>query len=298
MECPKCRKDITNYSRQCGFCNATIPPGQYLLEESGIVERSTPAATDASPSAQRFQRSAPRTASLGDRLIAAALDSIVVLGAAIVISTWSFKRWGVSVGDDFLLTRASLFMAGTLSATVLFLYLWILEGWFGATLGKVIVGIRVARITTRGALSASAIRNALRIVDGIGFYLVGAVVAGCSRLRQRLGDILAGTVVVEESFAPSTKIFALLLWLAALTGAGWALPRVYSAGSSNQRPPYFADTVVQLGYTADSAYLHVPGLRIDLRPDAAARPNGVATGHPSLSGSSLDLPQQTKTDSR
>jgi hypothetical protein len=101
--------------------------------------------------------------------------------------------------------------------------------------------------------------------------------AGCSKLRQRLGDIVAGTIVVEEAFAPGTKLVALLLWLAALTSAGWGLPRVYSAVSSHEPPPYFANTVVQLGYTADSAYLYIPGLRIDLRRDSAAAPNGVAT---------------------
>ena len=277
MECPNCRNDVANYSQRCGFCNATIPPGQYLLEESGVIERSAPTATTATATARRLQRPTPRTASLGDRLIATVLDSMVALAAFTIIGVWSFKRWGFSNGDDFHLTVATLWVAGALSATVLFLYLWLLEGWFGATLGKVIVGIRVARVTARSSLGASAIRNALRIVDGIGFYLVGAMFAGCSKLRQRLGDIVAGTIVVEEAFAPGTKLVALLLWLAALTSAGWGLPRVYSAVSSHEPPPYFANTVVQLGYTADSAYLCIHGLRIDLRRDSAPATNGVAT---------------------
>jgi uncharacterized RDD family membrane protein YckC len=296
MECPKCRKDIANYSRQCGFCNATIPLGQYLLEESGVVERSAPSATTGATSARPFQRVAPRTASLGDRLIAAVLDSIVALGAAAVISVWSFKRWGVSSGVDLHLTSASLLIAGMLSATVLFVYLWLLEGWFGATLGKVIVGIRVARIGDHSGLAASAIRNALRIVDGIGFYLVGALVAGCSRMRQRLGDILAGTIVVEEMFSLSTKLLAVVLWLAALTGVGWGLPRVWCAGFSAKHPPYFADTVVQLGYTADSAFFSISGLRIDVRRDP--RPSGIAPGDSSLSGDSQEMLQQERNNSQ
>jgi uncharacterized RDD family membrane protein YckC len=201
---------------------------------------------------------------------------MVIFGAFAIICAWSFRRWGVYSGNDLHLTTASLLMAATLGAAVEFLYLWVLEGCLGATLGKIIVGIRVARTSVRSGLAASAIRNALRIVDGIGFYVVGAVAAGCSQFRQRLGDIFAGTVVVEEVFAPGTKLLAVVLWLAALTGVGFSLPKVCSAEFSSQPPPYFADTVVKLGYTEDSAYLCVSGLRIDLHRDNAARPQGVA----------------------
>jgi uncharacterized RDD family membrane protein YckC len=274
MECPSCGNSLGNYRRRCRRCGATIPPGQYLLEESGVVERSAPITT---APARRSQRPTLRTARLGDRLIAAVLDSMVVLGAFTVISAWSFRKWGISSGDEIHLTGASILMAGVLSAAVLFLYLWLLEACFGATLGKTIVGIRVARITDRSGLAASAIRNGLRIVDGIGFYLVGVIVAGCSQYRQRLGDMFAGTLVVEETFALGTKLVAVLLWLAALTGAGWGVPRVYYADFSSQPPSYFAGTVVRLGYTADSAYLCISGLRIDLHRDPAPLSNGVAT---------------------
>jgi hypothetical protein len=101
MECPNCRNDVANYSQRCGFCNATIPPGQYLLEESGVIERSAPTATTATATARRLQRPTPRTASLGDRLIATVLDSMVALAAFTIIGVWSFKRWGFSNGDDF-----------------------------------------------------------------------------------------------------------------------------------------------------------------------------------------------------
>src|SRR5512147_2677651 len=110
MECPNCGNRINTYNRRCGCCGATIPPGQYLLEESGVVKRSAPITT---APARRLQRPTPRTASLGDRLIAAVLDSMVVLGAFTIISAWSFRRWGISNGDDLHLTSASLLMAGT-----------------------------------------------------------------------------------------------------------------------------------------------------------------------------------------
>ena len=272
MECPNCGNTCRTYSRKCVRCGAAIPPLQYLLEETGVVERSAPIAT----ASRRSQGATPRLARLGDRLVAVILDSMVIASAFAVICAWSFRKWGVYNGNDLHLTTASLLIAGSLGAAVEFLYLWILEGCFGATLGKIIVGIRVARTSVRSGLAASAIRNALRIVDGIGFYFVGAIAAGCSRFRQRLGDIIADTVVVEEVFTPFTKVVAVALWLAALTGAGFSLPKVCSAEFSSQPPPYFADTIVKVGYTADSGYLCAFGLRIDLHRDYATLPNGVA----------------------
>ncbi|HWR14921.1 MAG TPA: RDD family protein [Terriglobales bacterium] len=266
MDCPKCGNRISTYSRKCGLCLATIPPAQYLLEESGVVERAAPVIAEE----RRFDRTAPRTARLGDRLIAAALDTVIVLAAISLICAWTFRKWGFTNADGLHLTAASLLAAGALGITFSFAYLWLFEASAGATLGKIIVGIRIARTAAHSCVAASAIRNALRLVDGIGFYLVGAVFAGCSRLRQRLGDILAGTIVVEAKFTPIAKAAAVVLWLSALSGAAWGLPRIWSATEQSSQPPrYLGSTVVQLGYTADSAYVSSYRLRVDFRRQSA-----------------------------
>ena len=75
-------------------------------------------------------------------------------------------------------------------------YFTVMEAWRGATVGKLILGLRVAMadgapLTVRAAI----IRNVLRVVDGLFFYLVGAIFAWTSPLRQRLGDRAAGTIV-------------------------------------------------------------------------------------------------------
>jgi uncharacterized RDD family membrane protein YckC len=46
--------------------------------------------------------------------------------------------------------------------------------------------------------AAHVLRCALTIVDGFGFGLVGLVIMTNSRRRQRLGDIVAGTLVVRD----------------------------------------------------------------------------------------------------
>ena len=120
----------------------------------------------------------------------------------------------------------ALLIALALNSGTSFAYVWLLEASFGATLGKAMVGIRVTRTNGRNAFAASAIRNLFRLVDELGFYLVGGLVAGCSRFRQRLGDICAGTAVVEAEFGFGLKTVAVLLWTTVLVGAGWALPRI------------------------------------------------------------------------
>ncbi len=127
---------------------------------------------------------APRVAKLGDQLIAFVLDIVFLFGVFATVDAWIFMRWGTVDGTELNLTTASLLMAGALNALILFTYGWLLEASFGATLGKALVGIRVVRTGQRSTMAASAIRNLLRIVDGLAFYLVGVMVAGCSSHRQ------------------------------------------------------------------------------------------------------------------
>lgn len=42
-------------------------------------------------------------------------------------------------------------------------------------------------------------RNVLRLLDGLFFYLIAAILVWTSRNRQRLGDRVAGTAVVRAA---------------------------------------------------------------------------------------------------
>jgi hypothetical protein len=123
----------------------------------------------------------------------------------------------------------------------------------------------VVRTGQRAAITASAVRNLLRIVDGFGFYLVGAMVASCSSYRQRLGDHCAGTAVVEEDFSAAMKMFALASWIAVLSGAVWAVPRICSENNAAQHTRYLNQVLVQVGRTEGSAYFRMARLRIDVQ---------------------------------
>ena len=250
----------------CGSCGGIIPPAQRLLEESGIIAPASP--TTSAPRKQRQLQprddSSFRMATLGDRLIAFALDSAFLFGVFAIVDAWAFMRWGIVDGTELKLTLAALLVAESLNAAIFFLYLWLLEATFGATLGKAMVGIRVVQTTERNPLAALAIRNLLRVVDGLGFYLVGAVVAGCSRIHRRLGDICAGTVVIEEHFGYGVKLAVIALWTAFLAAAIWSVPRICQANAALPSR-YLNRVVVQVGRSEESAYFTVASFHVDIK---------------------------------
>ena len=191
MQCPNCQSQLSPYAAQCDRCGEGIPAGQHLLEESGVVEPAPTAASKRAVSGQSPNSGDYRFASLGDRFIAFVLDSAMLFGLFAIVDAWAFMRWGAVEGTELQLTTAAVLVAVMLNSTILFLYGWLLEGACGATLGKALVGIRVVGSDGRGIFSSCAVRNALRLVDGIGFYLLGALVAGCSGIRQRIADLFA-----------------------------------------------------------------------------------------------------------
>ena len=269
MECPHCHSQISSFAKQCKRCGGAIPSSQHLLEECGVIEPAA-AVTHSSPAlAPGHKPGRYRFARLGDRFIAFVLDAAFLFGLFAVVDAWAFMRWGTFDGAELQLTTAALLVAVTLNAIILFLYGWLLGAGFGATLGKALVGIRIVGTTDRSPLSASAIRNVLRIVDGLGFYLVGTVVAACSEIRQRIGDIFAQTAVIEERFGIGIRVTAIALWIATLAGAGWAVPRICSA-MNPVHSGYLSQVVVRVGRNGDSVYFRVAGFTIDVH--SSARP--------------------------
>ena len=77
------------------------------------------------------------------------------------------------------------------------------ESLFGASLGKLLTGLCVVRLDGRPVgLGSIVIRNVLRYVDMLpGFYLVGGVVVLLTGSSQRLGDLVAGTTVINRAHA-------------------------------------------------------------------------------------------------
>jgi len=98
-----------------------------------------------------------------------------------------------------LLDSILVFLPLAILLALFFGYYIVCETLTGMTLGKRMVGIRVvADDGEHVGLNAAVIRNLLRLIDGLFFYLVGALFAVSSERGRRLGDHIAGTIVVRR----------------------------------------------------------------------------------------------------
>ncbi len=86
------------------------------------------------------------------------------------------------------------------SLLIWFLMFPVLESLDGQTLGKVLMKIKVTRINySKSSLSQSIIRHLFDFVDYLPFFgIVGLIVASSNALKQRVGDIVAMTVVIDK----------------------------------------------------------------------------------------------------
>lgn len=145
-----------------------------------------------------------RLASLGTRIIAHLID----VGLALIL------LYLVAVAAAFGLA-ATPELSGVAIALIftfgLYLYFALLEGlWGGKTIGKSLMNLRVMMVDgTPVTFPAAVFRNLLRIGDFLpGLYLAGFLSIFTNPRSQRIGDIVAGTVVVHEprnlySFTPA-----------------------------------------------------------------------------------------------
>jgi uncharacterized RDD family membrane protein YckC len=82
------------------------------------------------------------------------------------------------------------------------LYYWLLESFYGVTLGKKVIGIKVVNSDgNKPNLLQCLIRTLTRIIE-VNPFLLGAVIAGIfayfTPKRQRIGDLLSKTYVIYK----------------------------------------------------------------------------------------------------
>ena len=77
-------------------------------------------------------------------------------------------------------------------------YYVVMEATTQSTLGKMLFGLKVVRLDGQTyGIGFVLLRNLLRLIDGLFFWLVGIISIAASKKNQRLGDMAAGTVVVK-----------------------------------------------------------------------------------------------------
>ena len=205
----------------CPYCGVKNDPG---LSGCFICKKKLPALDAEAPVQPRRQQFVPRSnqpvsARLGDRFLAVLLDSILLCALTVLALAFACTHQA-QINKLPLTPKALFFWDIVLILLGGFLYHWFLEGLFGATFGKAIVGIEVEHYGD-GPFLASAVRNLLRVLDGFPIYFPGLLVAAYSRDHRRLGDMIANTTVMQSQVSKVKRTFIFLLWLLLLAGCVW-----------------------------------------------------------------------------
>jgi uncharacterized RDD family membrane protein YckC len=141
-------------------------------------------------------------AGIGSRFLALAIDTIIQ--SVLYLITGIIFLFTLPLGSS-IFTFLPTLVGPALAIFILFAIYWgyfaFFESiWSGQTPGKRYAGIRVIKESGRPINAFEAVgRNLMRAVDGLpGIYGVGLVCMMCNRQSRRLGDFVAGTVVVHE----------------------------------------------------------------------------------------------------
>jgi uncharacterized membrane protein SpoIIM required for sporulation/uncharacterized RDD family membrane protein YckC len=149
-------------------------------------------------------------AGLGSRLMAGIIDLFVIVGiflalliGGILAGITALRFGGAASGSVFAAVVIILFYAVIWGYFVFFEALW-----HGQTPGKRVAGIRV--VLDNGlpvGWRESALRNLVRAADMLPppACLVGSIMILFSHRSKRLGDLLAGTMVIREEFVTGSQ---------------------------------------------------------------------------------------------
>jgi uncharacterized RDD family membrane protein YckC len=198
-------------------------------------------------------------AGIGSRFLAVLTDSIIQF-VAVIVTILLFVVVGAAavhgagvVGNALTKARSETAQKWFVAVIILFYFLlyWgyfsLFEAfWNGQTPGKRLLKIRVIKDSGRQITFFEALaRNLLRVVDSQPAYLIGVITMLCNKQQKRLGDFVAGTIVVHERLdeqpmlAHNSRTFTSALYT----------PSQFGEISQPQRPgqvPLAADAVARL----------------------------------------------------
>ncbi|MGH2587842.1 MAG: RDD family protein [Dehalococcoidia bacterium] len=241
--CGNCGAPLRTGGRFCVACGQTVA----TTAHTGATAPATVTAvrTVAAPPPEVYAATAPAmpswelsdVAPLPRRCAALIIDSLAMTGVFFLAAVLIALATDQVTENGFALDPGSTLLLFTLSVATYFAYFIALEAFAGATLGKLTMNIGVVQTDGDGAgVTASVVRNVLRIVDGLAGYLVGWVAALRSPHRQRIGDRAAGTLIVRWDWSGTVRTAA--LGVALLLGAGGT-----AAGILMHAPPEEKGTV-------------------------------------------------------
>lgn len=142
--------------------------------------------------------------SLGDRIAGAIIDNLIIAGYSIVMFILFF--WGSFRSANF---RGGIFIIVLLALPVIFYDLASELLLNGQSAGKKVMGIKVISLSGgQPSLSQYLIRWIFRLIDfTVSFHVLGVILVAATEKKQRLGDLIAGTVLVKTK--PRTQLIDL-----------------------------------------------------------------------------------------
>lgn len=142
-----------------------------------------------------------RLAGVGPRIMAAVIDLAVIIAFCVLVTVLVYNAASLVVWVATFLAAFGLAALLIFISFAPFLYLILSEAYFnGQTLGKKMVGIRVRMADgTPITPAAAATRNLLIIADMFPPpALTGIIAMFINPKMQRIGDLVANTIVVNE----------------------------------------------------------------------------------------------------
>jgi uncharacterized RDD family membrane protein YckC len=232
--CPSCHREQAQASGFCVQCGALLDRPATTTARSGAFADPEPTIKPGPVPAHQHE--------FGDvggyivrRFLGLVVD-IVFVGALIAIA---LRAWITNAAGSESLTVRGFLELLILTGVGLFVYRWLFDGIAGTTLGKQLFGLSVER---KGGGSAGLVRAFVRtLVLPLDLAIVGFLLAAVTPERRRIGDFLAGTVVINSrlgGLAPFVGALALgVMALADYSYAGGLGAAQRLAQDANQLAP-------------------------------------------------------------
>lgn len=211
--CPKCGFDLVEDRSECPRCGVILAKARPAQPRPVVTEVLVIPEVPATPSPlPRVPQ--PVTELRGNvtkfRILAASIDNLFALIAGLLPGAFYGRMLGpfpraeaVNAWSELPLDPSA---TGWLVVVMGYLaYFFVLESVWGSTLGKGLFGLRVARLDGKPVGMTEAWWRTLTRIFELNPLLLGPIPGGLlivrSKHRQRLGDMIAGTVVVSRAMA-------------------------------------------------------------------------------------------------
>jgi len=230
-------------------------------------------------------------AGIGSRFLAILTDTLIIIVTYLLLSLLAYVSSAAKAGGDAMDRQSSTAQNWWAAGFILinFLMIWgyfaLFEAfWNGQTPGKRLLKIRVIKDSGRSiTLFEAMARNLVRVVDYFpGLYLVGVITMLCNRSQKRLGDLVAGTIVVHErtdeqplltSSAHNSRTFTAHLYPEATAPQRFELLQRQVAAAADQTLP--ADAIARLKpddlHLIDTFFSRALDLTVEKRAELATR---------------------------